>query len=151
MKGALLNYFRFGRGMIVGTEVSVSGGIADILATNKMKFYEVEIKISISDLKADFKNKKHKHYYMKNPNSINIFQPNYFYFAIPYGLKEKAIPLIPKLYGIIIVHNFHGVYIERRAKLLHSNYCNRLFDKLVKRISSELANWYDYEKHEENL
>lgn len=142
IKGALLSYFRFNRSMIVGTEVYVLCGLADILATDKKKFYEVEIKTSISDLKADFKNKKHKHSFMKESHYANTYQPNYFYFGIPYDLLEKATPLIDKLYGIIIIKSFNNVSIYRRAKKLHNNYCNRLYNNLVKRISSELANLY---------
>lgn len=53
---------------------------------------EVEIKISLSDLKADFK-KKHQH---KDENIKN------FYYAFPEEMKEKALKLIPKECGILI-------------------------------------------------
>jgi hypothetical protein len=54
---------------------------------------EIEIKISIADLKADLK-KSHGH----RSNKIK-----YLYFAIPEELKEKAKGLIPERAGLLIV------------------------------------------------
>ena len=66
----------------------------DILIVTKNRYLtEVEIKISLSDLKADFK-KKHQH---KDENIKN------FYYAFPAEMKEKAIELIPEEAGILIV------------------------------------------------
>ena len=65
----------------------------DILIVTKNRYLtEVEIKISLSDLKADFK-KKHQH---KDENIKN------FYYAFPEEMKEKALELIPKDCGILI-------------------------------------------------
>lgn len=65
----------------------------DILIVTKNRYLtEVEIKISLSDLKADFK-KKHQH---KDENIKN------FYYAFPEEMKEKALELIPKECGILI-------------------------------------------------
>ena len=65
----------------------------DILIVTKNHYLtEVEIKISLSDLKADFK-KKHQH---KDENIKN------FYYAFPEEMKEKALKLIPKECGILI-------------------------------------------------
>ena len=65
----------------------------DMLIVSKNRYLtEVEIKISLSDLKADFK-KKHQH---KDENIKN------FYYAFPAEMKEKALELIPKDCGILI-------------------------------------------------
>ena len=65
----------------------------DMLIVTKNRYLtEVEIKISLSDLKADFK-KKHQH---KDENIKN------FYYAFPEEMKEKALELIPKDCGILI-------------------------------------------------
>lgn len=65
----------------------------DILIVSKNQYLtEVEIKISLSDLKADFK-KEHQH---KDENIKN------FYYAFPEEMKEKAIKLIPEEVGILI-------------------------------------------------
>ncbi|WP_338964128.1 MmcB family DNA repair protein [Fusobacterium nucleatum] len=70
----------------------------DILIVSKNQYLtEVEIKISLSDLKADFK-KEHQH---KDENIKN------FYYAFPEEMKEKAIELIPEGAGILIAVKKH--------------------------------------------
>lgn len=70
----------------------------DMLIVTKNRYLtEVEIKISLSDLKADFK-KKHQH---KDENIKN------FYYAFPEEMKEKAIELIPEEAGILIAVKKH--------------------------------------------
>lgn len=59
---------------------------------------EIEIKVSLSDLKKD-KEKEHGH------NSIEI---KYLYFAIPEYL-EKHVEHIPDRAGIIVIREDHGV------------------------------------------
>lgn len=68
-----------------------------LIVTKKCYLTEVEIKISLSDLKADFK-KKHQH---KDENIKN------FYYAFPEEMKEKAIELIPEGAGILIAVKKH--------------------------------------------
>ena len=63
-----------------------------LIVTKNQYLTEVEIKISLSDLKADFK-KEHQH---KDENIKN------FYYAFPEEMKEKALELIPKDCGILI-------------------------------------------------
>lgn len=63
-----------------------------LIVTKNYYLTEVEIKISLSDLKADFK-KKHQH---KDENIKN------FYYAFPEEMKEKVLKLIPKECGILI-------------------------------------------------
>ena len=69
-----------------------------LIVTKKCYLTEVEIKISLSDLKADFK-KKHQH---KDENIKN------FYYAFPEEMKEKAIKLIPEEAGILIAVKKHS-------------------------------------------
>ena len=70
----------------------------DMLIVTKNRYLtEVEIKISLSDLKADFK-KEHQH---KDENIKN------FYYAFPEEMKEKAIELIPGEAGILIAVKKH--------------------------------------------
>lgn len=70
----------------------------DMLIVSKNQYLtEVEIKISLSDLKADFK-KEHQH---KDENIKN------FYYAFPEEMKEKAIELIPEKAGILIAVKKH--------------------------------------------
>lgn len=75
----------------------------DMLIVTKNRYLtEVEIKISLSDLKADFK-KKHQH---KDKNIKN------FYYAFPEEMKEKALELIPKECGILIA-------VEKKCEISH--------------------------------
>ncbi|WP_338980631.1 MmcB family DNA repair protein [Fusobacterium nucleatum] len=70
----------------------------DMLIVTKNRYLtEVEIKISLSDLKADFK-KEHQH---KDENIKN------FYYAFPEEMKDKAIELIPEEAGILIAVKKH--------------------------------------------
>lgn len=75
----------------------------DLLVVTPKKYaYEIEIKVSLSDLKADLK-KKHQHYSEKIKR---------LYFAIPEELKDKALLLIPERAGLFIItksftHNGH--------------------------------------------
>jgi hypothetical protein len=62
---------------------------------------EVEIKVSLSDLKAD-KKKGHNH------NSQKIQQ---LYFAVPEKLENQAIELIPERAGLIVI-----CYDDRRSR-----------------------------------
>ena len=70
---------------------------------------EVEIKRSISDLKADFK-KKHKH---EDERIKELF------FAVPDELYEKCKDLIPEDAGILVFYEFENkcyVRLKRAAK-----------------------------------
>ena len=91
----LANHFGYRQNQIV-PNVSYGLGLheVDLLIVSKSGYCtEIEIKVSISDLKADFK-KEHHH------KSKKI---KYFYYAIPEELKEKALPLIPEHAGLIVV------------------------------------------------
>ena len=152
IKLALLKYYRFERSMVVGTEVNH----ADILAISNdlNSSYEVEVKVSLSDLKKDFSNKRAKHAHIDN--SMNVFNPNYFYFCFPNYLLDKALSIIAESnekYGIMIYKRYgttkgngHIDIIKRAKKVNHSGN-DKLYEALVKRISSELINMYiKYEK-----
>ncbi len=106
---AWLRYLR--RCDIVCTEVGKYA--SDVWGLTAVRLIEIETKISLSDLKADFK--KHKHqlynrYAIEEGHRSQI--PNSFYFAMPEDLVEKAkaflatveLP-IAKKYGIIRIEN----------------------------------------------
>ena len=90
---------------------------------------EVEIKISVNDLKADFK-KQHNH----NSKAIK-----YFYYCIPEHLLQKSLNIIPKNYGILVAKPYkfnENVYCKieqyRKSKL------NKESRKLTEREVSEI-------------
>lgn len=101
----------------------------DLLIISKSNWaYEVEIKVSKSDLKKDT-SKKHGHV----SNRIK-----YLYFAIPEKL-ESSIDLIPERAGIIIIRENKFVSGDFYTELIRQPQANKeavkLTDKDVKQIS----------------
>lgn len=72
---------------------------AYLIAIKDGKLTEIEIKISISDLKADFK-KPHRNIPSKTISRL--------IYAFPESMLEKALPHIPKACGIIIIKEYNG-------------------------------------------
>ena len=151
IKLAVLKYYRFNRSMATGTEVRNADVIA--ITDNLKTSYEVEIKISMSDLNKDFENKRVKHAKLIHDCDYN---PNYLYFCVPCALLDKASTVVEdnnERYGIMVYKRYNnnkpGGYIEifKNAKKLNSANNDKLYVSLVKRISSELVNMYiKYEK-----
>jgi len=106
---------------IIGLEVASSlastynnGGLADILAVSKQGYLiEVEVKISLSDMKADRKKPKHEYYRKLCEIPYNNKQRRWgkivevepeeypthmFYFAIPHRLLNNAKLLCEDMY-----------------------------------------------------
>ena len=85
----------------------------DILSVTKNNFLrEVEIKVSVSDFKADFK-KKHNH-------EGNIKQ---FYYAVPYYILDKIKDLVPEQAGILVA--------EYNAELLSEHWQLKRYKKAI--------------------
>lgn len=95
---AVANLFDFRKYIIVpnvshGWDISHE---ADLLAVYDNKVTEIEVKISLSDLKADFKKPKHiSALFLKNIGRL--------IYAIPIEIYDKAVEIIPKQYGIITI------------------------------------------------
>jgi len=103
IKTLLINKYRYKDGLLVSSEVNLIGtdNIADILAVKQStkEYFEVEIKISKSDLIKDIHKMKHKSYI--NPSFKG---PNKFYYAVPTKLVpvcENYIDEHTLPYGII--------------------------------------------------
>jgi predicted DNA-binding ribbon-helix-helix protein len=119
------------------------GAAADILAVDGRRFLiETEVKVSISDLRADIKKPKHQ-YFRKilgkdyKPTKKNYFggsqlkEPEerpvrYFYFAVPKELANETILICEQLYPYAGVLGTNGhntgqttdVTVYRKAELL---------------------------------
>ena len=97
---------------------NISWGLAgmhecDMFIIKKTGFaVEVEIKISKSDLLADFK-KGHNHIDRKN----RIVE---FYYAMPYDLYEKVKDLIPEGAGIITCEWNYNAYLKKHNMFTHT-------------------------------
>lgn len=87
----------------------------DVISLNKNGFLtEFEVKVSLSDFKADFKKSKWKFYNLK----IESLTPNYFYYVCPSGLiNEKDLP---KHFGLIYVSE-NVLKVVKKANFIHKN------------------------------
>lgn len=82
---------------------------------------EIEIKVSISDLKADQK-KSHGH----RSNRIK-----YLYFAVPEALQVPALELIPERAGLFIVRPDLELYEYRKTEIVKSPTTNKCARKVT--------------------
>lgn len=87
--------FSLSKNFMVIPNVSYGGfswGEADIVAVNKSNYlYEGEVKISISDLKADFKKKKFTN---EKKHSQWLKDIRRHYYIIPKDILEEAKPIV---------------------------------------------------------
>jgi len=166
LKMALLHYLRYKRQMVVATEVHTVG-LADVVAYDKNHITEVEVKVTLNDLKREFIYKKGdlpykmwKHRYineaMGNKNVIGRSMPNKFFFCVPYYILDKSREIIEEnscQSGIIVYEPqwrsrfFYdkpeeSIYIAKRAPLLVEGRDERIVELVNKRSSSELCTLY---------
>lgn len=145
IKTKVMHYLRIKRNYsLIATEAGrKKRNHADILASNFKEIVEVEVKISKSDLKADFDKNKHARY--KNP--LTQYTPNKYYFAVPTELVEAALTMTADTgYGVMEVSNkpLKGpskesfVTIIKSADLLKERYCKKLEHEILMRLSSEV-------------
>lgn len=151
MKYSLLHYYRFKRAMhIIATEVAAAYGnnLADVMfCTDTGHISEIEVKVSISDLWADFKNKEWKH----DAITKGRVHFNKFYFAIPKNILEEATNIIKNksnIYGIICVDDLQycddsvyggAISIVNKAKWINKEKWEGQKQKIIWRMSSELC------------
>jgi len=146
IKTKVLHYWRFTRNgyNYISTE---SGKFkSDILISDEKEIIECEVKISKTDLKNDFKKKKHDIY--KKPSKwYSQWIPNKFYFAVPKELTQDAVDLVINTkYGIlevsdkIINKRRKEVYcrIVKAAGVIQPNFKKKLHKQILMRCSSEL-------------
>lgn len=122
------------------------GEEADLLSIAPSHYiYEFEIKLTLSDFKADFIKSKHKYY----SKEMKIFapekrysMPNRFFYVCP----ENVIPLelIPKYAGLIYISK--GKYSNivchiKNAPLIHKEKLNeRILLKMISCLSHKVWN-----------
>ena len=152
IKTAALCWLRWGRQYpFVATEVGRWS--ADVLGATKTTMTEVEVKISKSDLKADFVKPKHKFYAEISPLYRGAgWLPNQMYFAVPEELQEFALTALqeknPK-YGLLVfkegLPNGHNLTCMRTAKKLHqASPSPKVLEQFVLRMGSEICNFHAY-------
>lgn len=152
LKAALISYFRFERKCIVATEVNYStfGGIADIFVAGDNEIIEVETKVDMNDM-TDLELKKQKHDLMQHMEGFEQDFPNKYYLCVPYTMRRSAEQLIDRInpkYGLIILPpveeiGARSVKIVKQAAKLHEQYNPEFKEKIILRLCSEVANWYE--------
>ena len=129
-----------------------------LLKTKSGYWYEAEIKISLSDFKADFK-KKEKHQILENGfkiwkswkynpltkekieynKEVKTKRPNYFTYAVPWYLEEQVKPLLPKYAGLLVLDENGYILRESvKAPKLHSE---KYSDESLKLTEKFYYNW----------
>ncbi len=145
MKTKLLCFFRECRGyQYVATEFLNM----DVSAWDGKNLVEIEVKVSIQDLKSDFNKDKWVFY---SPDLVNSYcVPNKFYYAITKEISEKAIPLIEKQFpnfGIMIVNPVEIelrkesklVTVVKESKFIHREVMSRENEmRFVSRVCGEI-------------
>jgi len=134
IKLRLLQYFRFKRSMLCGTEVYCGPNISDVIAIDPIKkiSYDIEVKVNYYDFSMDFKKVKHK------SMELGLSDINYFYFAVTKELYDKIVNEVPDYCGLIIING--EITIMRRGKkfkVLDSCF-DKLYKNLILRINNQL-------------
>lgn len=141
LKAHALAWLRYGKRLpIVCTEVG--NWYADVLGLGRTSSVEVETKISKSDLRAEFKNKKAKHFVYQNADG-GTFVPNYLYFLVPEALEAAALEIVTEgnsKAGVAVCDDLGVVRIVKPATKLHGKPPHpRVVRATILRQSSELV------------
>ena len=118
---------------------------SDYLAKTKAGYwYEVEIKISLSDFKHDFK-KRDKHDTLRTGRHqdgwggrVDSLRPNYFSYCVPEHLVSKVEPLLPEYAGLFGVSEHGHLVNHKTSPKLHSD---KLTDEQLRLAEKFYYNW----------
>lgn len=119
---------------------------SDYLARTRAGYwYEVEIKISLSDFKNDFK-KKEKHETLRTGryqprwgiDRVDGLRPNYFAYCVPEPLVAKVEHLVPEYAGLFGVSEYGHLIQHKGMPRLHSE---KLTDEQLKLAEKFYYNW----------
>ena len=122
----LYHYFRFLQNdVITNIYLDYRKYECDLIVIRNQSLYalEVEIKISVSDLKAERKKQRYQRRGVDCYHDSAVGMSQRFkekWFAMPEKMKQKGLELIPKYAGLLIVNENGGVKIARKAKKLNS-------------------------------
>lgn len=123
---ALYNHFRFLQNDVI-TNIFIDSfrHECDLIVIRHKSLYalEVEIKMSVSDLKAERKKKRYircgvNYYHDSNVGMSQMFKEKWF--AMPEKMKQKGLALIPNYSGLLTINEHGAVKIVRKAKKLNS-------------------------------
>lgn len=149
-----LRYVR--RYPLVCTETG-SPWFSDVVGVTETMFVEIEVKVSRSDLLAEFRNKETKHFCYDNVFKSIDHQsrgpgvPNYFFVLVPKALEKDALEILGEkaAWAGVLVHDDLGfidgrnIRVAKRAKKLHDKPPSpRTLLNVQQRASSELCGLY---------
>lgn len=109
---AIMEYFDFRKNLIVPNVSNMMGLVpfeTDMAVMTKANYvHGFEIKVSKSDLMADFKKKQHIHFDQLNRRGIKGLERWYgkfktFSYAVPEEMKDCALDVIPDFCGLYII------------------------------------------------
>lgn len=128
---ALYEHFRFTQNDVI-TNICLSFGMqeCDLIVIRKSLYaLEVEIKISVSDLKAE----RRKYRYGENGYHDSMAGMHCMFkekwFAMPSTMKSEGLDLIPEYSGLLLVNKHGGVEVAKSPKKLNAKpltECKRL-------------------------
>lgn len=152
-----LAWLRYSKRMpIVVTE---SGMNADVLGISGQRVIEVEIKKSVADLRAEFRNKLGKHslfqHVLQTKQRPGSYVPNWWYLFVDADIADKAEEILKENapYGGLLVRHHPGrdayhagkwnCVVRMKPKLLHSHPPRpMLVRSAIMRMASELCGWH---------
>lgn len=125
IKAAVAAYWRYTRQCpLVALEANCrlqsfsDGGQADVLVVTKERYLmEVEVKISMEDLRRDHEKRKHLSFRYGLPK----YPTRHFYFAVPKELANRVILVCDQLYpyaGVLGCNGIDDIDIYRHPKAL---------------------------------
>jgi hypothetical protein len=123
---ALYDHFRFLQNDVM-TNIYLDYGRheCDLIVIRNQSLYalEVEIKMSISDLKAERKKQRYQNHGVNCYHHSSVGMSQRFkekWFAMPEKMKQKGLALIPEYAGLLTINKDGAVKIARKAKKLNN-------------------------------
>lgn len=148
IKTKVLHYWRFNRKLpFCATEAGAFS--SDVLVSDGKEIIEIEVKVSLNDLRQEFRKKKHS-IYLNYSTYPHRHTPNKFFFAVPRALLGATKTLVRNNpYGIIEVYDTplsnkrqeRFCHIVKKARLIHSKFPAVVHRALLLRMGSELIQY----------
>lgn len=111
-----------------------------IAIDDKGNIFEYEIKLTITDFRADFRKRKHSIFANAITQKNTPFAPNYFYFVCPAGVVTPK--QVPSYAGLIYVYPNGVCKVVKKPKQIHSVKRGQT-PKVLSNIAKSLSHrWY---------
>jgi hypothetical protein len=125
---------------------------ADVLGACDKYSVEVEVKVSVADLKREFQTKSSKHFLYANAEAQPTRgAPNYFYFYVPKAIEEQALAIVKEQAPKAGLAVYEGGYLLDGKKTSIAHKPTKLHDRepspqfirtVLMRMGSELCGRY---------